>query len=306
MSTILGEVANLNSWVMYLLYGAIVAFITFESVFYLIRSIRRAKKLNMDMGKIKKVITSSITFSILPAIGIGIGVVTLVGALGIAFPAIRLSVIGSLQYEAQMAGGAADAITGTENGLTTIMNSGGITGDQFLTIAVIMTVGIIWGPLFVSTVFKKLQPKLSKLASLNLGSENEMLDEGKKNNMGDLIFSIVFIGLILGYFSMAISTVFGTTKITDPGTGEVIGSFKNINTIYGYYNLIAIIVAAIIMAIFEFLMKNPKMKFLEDLSVPVAMLVAMFVVGVISFFAQKNGWDPTLAETSTNIVRLVL
>ncbi len=299
MSTILGDVANLNSWVMYLLYGAIVAFITFESVFYLVRSVLRAKKLNMDMGKIKKVITSSISFSILPAIGIGIGVVTLVGALGIAFPAIRLSVIGSLQYEAQMAGGAADAITGTENGLTTIMNSGGISGDQFLTIAVIMTVGIIWGPLFVSTVFKKLQPKLSKLASLNLGSEVEMLDEGKKNNMGDLIFSIVFIGLILGYFSMAISTVFGKTEVN----GETISNMK---TIYGYYNLIAIVVAAIIMAFFEFLMKNPKMKFLADLSVPVAMLVAMFVVGVISFYAQKNGWDPTLAQTSARIVQAVI
>ena len=299
MSTILGDVANLNSWVMYLLYGAIVAFITFESVFYLVRSVLRAKKLNMDMGKIKKVITSSISFSILPAIGIGIGVVTLVGALGIAFPAIRLSVIGSLQYEAQMAGGAADAITGPENGLTTIMNSGGISGDQFLTIAVIMTVGIIWGPLFVSTVFKKLQPKLSKLASLNLGSEVEMLDEGKKNNMGDLIFSIVFIGLILGYFSMAISTVFGKTEVN----GETISNMK---TIYGYYNLIAIVVAAIIMAFFEFLMKNPKMKFLADLSVPVAMLVAMFVVGVISFYAQKNGWDPTLAQTSARIVQAVI
>ena len=299
MSTILGDVANLNSWVMYLLYGAIVAFITFESVFYLVRSVLRAKKLNMDMGKIKKVITSSISFSILPAIGIGIGVVTLVGALGIAFPAIRLSVIGSLQYEAQMAGGAADAITGTENGLTTIMNSGGISGDQFLTIAVIMTVGIIWGPLVVSTVFKKLQPKLSKLASLNLGSEVEMLDEGKKNNMGDLIFSIVFIGLILGYFSMAISTVFGKTEVN----GETISNMK---TIYGYYNLIAIVVAAIIMAFFEFLMKNPKMKFLADLSVPVAMLVAMFVVGVISFYAQKNGWDPTLAQTSARIVQAVI
>ena len=179
------------------------------------------------------------------------------------------------------------------------MNSGGISGDQFLTIAVIMTVGIIWGPLFVSTVFKKLQPKLSKLASLNLGSEVEMLDEGKKNNMGDLIFSIVFIGLILGYFSMAISTVFGKTEVN----GETISNMK---TIYGYYNLIAIVVAAIIMAFFEFLMKNPKMKFLADLSVPVAMLVAMFVVGVISFYAQKNGWDPTLAQTSARIVQAVI
>ncbi|MBO4695478.1 MAG: DUF5058 family protein [Clostridia bacterium] len=301
MSTILSGVDGKNSWVMYLLYGAIVAFITFESIFYLIRSIRRAKKLNMDMGKIKKVITSSITFSILPAIGIGIGVVTLVGALGIAFPAIRLSVIGSLQYEAQMAGGAANAITNSKNGLTILMSQGGISGSEFLTIAVIMTIGIIWGPLFVSTFYKKLQPKFAKLAAIKLDSESEMLNEGKKNNIGDLVFSVVFIGLILGYFSMALSTVFGHTKIE--GIEDPV---PNWTTIYGYYNLIAIVVAAIIMAIFEFLMKNPKLKFLDDLSVPVAMLIAMLVVGIISFFAKNNGWDPTLVETSTNIVHLVL
>ena len=295
INTLAANSINMNSWVMYLMYGLIVAFVTFESIFYLVRSILRAKKLNMDMGKIKKVITSSVSFSILPAIGIGIGVVTLVGALGIAFPAIRLSVIGSLQYEAQMADGAATAVGGS---MTILI--GNMTADDFLTIAVVMTVGIIWGPLLVSLFFKKLQPKFSKLAAVSLKSENEMLlDDGKKNNIGDLIFSVVFIGLVLGYLAMAISTIFGTTKLAD-GT-----KISNMHTIYGYYNLIAVVVAAILMAIFEFLMKNPKMKWLSDLSIPVSMLVAMGVVAIISYYAQQNGWDPTLVQTANAVSSII-
>ena len=280
---------NMNAWPMYLMYGLIVAFITFESIFYLVRSVLRAKKLNMDMGKIKKVITTSISFSILPAIGIGIGVVTLVGALGIAFPAIRLSVIGSLQYEVQMADGAATAIGGSFTELIGNMNA-----DYFLTIAVVMTVGIVWGPLLISLFFKKLQPKFAKIASMNLKSEGEMLlDDGKKNNIGDLIFSVVFIGLILGYLAMAISTIFATETV------EGHREFINIHSINGYYNLIAIVVASILMAFFELLMKSPKMKWLSDLSIPIAMLVAMAVVAIISYFAQQNGWDPTLAQAAS-------
>ena len=295
MINTLADSINMNEWVMYLMYGLIVAFVTFESIFYLVRSILRAKKLNMDMGKIKKVITSSVSFSILPAIGIGIGVVTLVGALGIAFPAIRLSVIGSLQYEAQMADGAATAVGGSMTNLI-----GNMTADDFLTIAVVMTVGIIWGPLLVSLFFKKLQPKFSKLAAMSTNSNELPLDDNsKKNNIGDLIFSVVFIGLVLGYLAMAISTIFGTTKLAD-GT-----KIANMHTIYGYYNLIAVVVAAILMAFFEFLMKNPKMKWLSDLSIPVSMLVSMAVVAIISYFAQQNGWDPTLIQTANAVSSVI-
>ena len=85
---------SVNSPIIYALYAAIVLFVVAESVFYLVKSLRRAKQIGMDMGVIKKVITTSVTFSVLPATGVAIGVATLVGALGVAFPAIRLSVIG--------------------------------------------------------------------------------------------------------------------------------------------------------------------------------------------------------------------
>lgn len=55
-----------NSWLMYVLYAGVVVIVVAMSVYYIIRSVRRAKQLGMDMGKIKKVVTTSATFPFCP------------------------------------------------------------------------------------------------------------------------------------------------------------------------------------------------------------------------------------------------
>ena len=94
---------SLRHPIIYVLYGIVLAFVISLSLYYMLTAIKHAKQLGIESSKIKKVITTSATFSILPGLGIALGVVTLVGTLGVAFPAIRLSVVGSLQYETQMA-----------------------------------------------------------------------------------------------------------------------------------------------------------------------------------------------------------
>ena len=280
-----------DSWVMYLMYGLIVAFVSVEAIYYLVKSIRRAMKIGMDMGKIKRVITTSATFSVLPAIGIGIGVVTLVGAIGIALPAIRLSVVGSLQYETQVADAAASAMAGS---MANLMQEG-VTPKAFVTIAFMMTIAIIWGCLFVVLFYKRLQPKLTKLGKKDLSaskSVNKFVDQ-KKINIGDLAFQIAFIGMIIAYLSMAISTVFGTTKLEDGST------FQNMYTTYGYYNLIAVVVAAGCMMGFDVLVNKLNWKWLDSFSTAFSMIIAMVVVAIIAYFAQVNGWDPTLTVAET-------
>ena len=282
---------NPDEWVMYLMYGLIVAFVSVEAIYYLVKSIRRAKKIGMDMGKIKRVITTSATFSVLPAIGIGIGVVTLVGAIGIALPAIRLSVVGSLQYETQVADAAASAMAGS---MAQLMQEG-VTPKAFVTIAFMMTLAIIWGCLFVVLFYKRLQPKLTKLGKKDLSaskSVNKFVDQ-KKINIGDLAFQIAFIGMIIAYLSMAISTVFGTTKLEDGST------FQNMYTTYGYYNLIAVVVAAGCMMGFDVLVNKLNWKWLDSFSTAFSMIIAMVVVAIIAYFAQVNGWDPTLTVAET-------
>lgn len=267
---------NPDSWVMYLMYALIVVFISAEAIFYLVKSVKKAKQIGMDMTKIKKVIKTSASFSVLPAIGIGIGVVTLIGSLGITVPAIRLSVIGALQYETQMADGAAKAITGSTDGLTLLIQRG-VTAQDYATIVTLMTIAIIAGPVLVVLFYKKLQPKLAKLGAMKVGgavdpdtaTKNLESDAKKANpngiNLGDLAFQVSFIGMIIGYIAMSIGAIAAM-----PGR------------ITSYYNFIAVIVAALFMVLSDFLVKKLHWKWLDDFSVAFSMLFAMLIVGIIS------------------------
>ena len=267
---------NPDSWVMYLMYALIVVFISAEAIFYLVKSVKKAKKIGMDMTKIKKVIKTSASFSVLPAIGIGIGVVTLIGSLGITVPAIRLSVIGALQYETQMADGAAKAITDSTDDLTLLIQRG-VTAQDYATIVTLMTVAIIAGPVLVVLFYKKLQPKLAKLGAMKVGgavdpdaaTKNLESDAKKANpngiNLGDLAFQVSFIGMIIGYIAMSIGAIAAM-----PGR------------ITSYYNFIAVIVAALFMVLSDFLVKKLNWKWLDDFSVAFSMLFAMLIVGIIS------------------------
>lgn len=267
---------NPDSWVMYLMYALIVVFISAEAIFYLVKSVKKAKQIGMDMTKIKKVIKTSASFSVLPAIGIGIGVVTLIGSLGITVPAIRLSVIGALQYETQMADGAAKAITGSTDGLTLLIQRG-VTAQDYATIVTLMTVAIIAGPVLVVLFYKKLQPKLAKLGAMKVGgavdpdtaTKNLESDAKKASpngiNLGDLAFQVSFIGMIIGYIAMSIGAIAAM-----PGR------------ITSYYNFIAVIVAALFMVLSDFLVKKLHWKWLDDFSVAFSMLFAMLIVGIIS------------------------
>lgn len=266
-----------DSHLIYGLYGAVVAFVVAMSLYYIIHSVRRAKALKMDMGKIKKVVTTSAVFSILPAVGIGIGVVTLIGSIGIALPAIRLSVIGSLQYETMMADGAATAIAGSMDKFI----SGTITAQDFVTIATVMTIPILTGPLVVIFFYKKFQPKVQMLSSKTSATS------GGGINIGDLLFQVVFIGMILGYLAMSLTTITSGVGYLD-----------------NYYNFIAIVVAAICMYVCDLLIGKCGQKWLDSFSTPLSMLIAMAVVAVISYFSYENVWplDPETAAAAAAAV----
>ena len=78
----------LNSAPLYLICGGIIAFVAVICVIFLIRAYRAGIAMGMDKGKMKTVITSSATFSILPSVGILLGVIALSGSLGIPCPCL--------------------------------------------------------------------------------------------------------------------------------------------------------------------------------------------------------------------------
>ncbi len=267
---------HLDDPIMFVLYGVVLAFVVALCLFYILSALKRAKQLGIESTKIKKVVSSSIAFSVLPGLGIALGVVTLVGTLGVAFPAIRLSVVGALQYETQMADGTATAIAGSMSALM----AQGMTARDFATIAMIMTIAICTGGIEVLFFYRMYQPKIGKLMTKSASSGTK-----KSVNIGDLVFQVVFIGMVIGYLAMSIGTITKAVAFVD-----------------SYYYFIAVIVAMGVMYVCELLINKAGWKWLDSFSTPVSMLIAMIVVGILSFCAHKYGWALSTTSDATQAV----
>ena len=101
---------QLNRGEIWLVCGVIVAVIAVICVIFIVRAWRAGKALGMDPVRMRRAVTSSATFSILPSVGILLGVLALSGSLGTPWPWLRLSVIGALHYETSVAEGAAEQL----------------------------------------------------------------------------------------------------------------------------------------------------------------------------------------------------
>ena len=108
---------QVNSPILFVLVGAIIALVVAQSVFFLARAVKRAKELGIAKDTVKKTITSAAVFTIAPAVAVLVGVVALSKSLGVALPWLRLSVIGSITYETVAAGNALEA-AGSSPGTT--------------------------------------------------------------------------------------------------------------------------------------------------------------------------------------------
>ena len=239
-------ISQLNSAPLYLICGGIVAFVAAVCVIFMVRAYRAGIAIGMDPVKLKRTLTSSVTFSILPSVGILLGVIALSGSLGTPWPWLRLSVIGALHYETQVAQAAAERV-----GLTTL-SAAEMTPVAFSTIALLMSVCIMWG-MVLSFFFNK--GYLKKLS----GNPKEKKD-GKKS-FGDTAMVAMFIGLVSTYI------------------GSYIGGFvSGKGTLSFQGDLTPIIVAAVsalCMAGFIYLTEKKNMVWLESFSIAGSMLAGM-------------------------------
>ena len=126
--------SKLNSAPMYLICGGIIAFVAVVCVIFLVRAYRAGIAMGIDRTRMNRVITSSATFSLLPSVGILLGVIALSGSLGTPWPWLRLSVIGALHYETQVAQAAAEQV-----GMSTL-SAAEMTPSGFATIALLMSI----------------------------------------------------------------------------------------------------------------------------------------------------------------------
>ncbi|MDD4184104.1 MAG: DUF5058 family protein [Candidatus Izemoplasmatales bacterium] len=246
-----------EAWWMYLLGGLVTAFIILGSVYFGIKGYQQAKELKMPQATIKKTVISSISFSVLPSIGIFIGVITMAGLLGIPLPWIRLSVVGALHYELMAVSVASEGITVAT-----------MTMENFVTIAFAMTISIMWGGLFALFFFKKYQAKvLNKVTS------------GNERSFGKLLFDAVFIGMISAYLGDAFAKIFRyDTKVVVDGSYVIDGQGNYVlEDNRTFVPIIVFLSAMLFMGFLDLLIKKAKLKWLENFQLALSMLFGMTI-----------------------------
>jgi hypothetical protein len=236
-----------NAAQLYAIVAVVLTVMTAVCAVFLVKSYRAGVKIGMDKAVLRRTITASATFTLLPSISILLGVIALSGSLGVPFSWLRLSVIGSLQYELNVAEIAAQSV-----GLTGLRLQE-LSPGAFITIALVMSVGILGGILccifFLKGYMKKLAGKPRK-------------ESTGKPGFGAHATTALFVGLCATF----------------------VGSYVGRAVHADWMPLAVAVIAGAVMGLLEYLTHKKGMVWLENFSLAASMLAAMaaaVVLGVI-------------------------
>ena len=264
-----------NSWWMYMLGAVVVLFVLAGCIFFIIKAFKDAKKLGMDGKMLKKVIFDSFLFTILPSVSILIGVVALSGKLGVPLPWIRLTVIGALHYE----GAAVKAVIGDATSVA--------TPEMFVTIAFVMTLGILTGPLFCLFGFKAYDKKMlakTRVSEEEVKEEVEVVEETSeevkkpKQNFGSILFNAVFIAMVSSFLAVDAVKIFKTGALDKEGVP--------VTPVNSYIPLIVIGVTFLSMFVCDILEKKCNQKWLSSFGLGLSMVMGMISAVIVNLIAM--------------------
>ena len=229
-----------NHPVLFLLAGIIVLIVLAQSLFFLRKAWRRGKEIGMPMDKLRRVVIGTAIFTVAPALAIVISVISLSKKLGIPLPWMRLSVVGAITYETPAAANALSAM-GLE--WAKIQE---LTATQYVTVAAVMTMGIMVGIWLVPVVGKRL---ISGMINLE-----------KRDKKWGEIFSVA---LFLGMISAFLGYVFD--DFTDVFRGDLSGLIPPL----------VMLVSAAMMGICALAMKKLNWRWMNDYALPISLLAGM-------------------------------
>lgn len=194
------EVANSSA--VWILVSIGLVYVAYLALAFFIKARKRCLALGIDAGKIKKVVTSTLTFMIVPALAMLIGFLTLASALGTPLSWFRLSVVGATTYELM----AADTVSSTM-GFSNLVAARGESGSMFVAVMFVMAVGILGGIITSSIFCKKITTSLSSYT--------------KKNAAWGVIFTGSFLMSMIAVF-LPSQLIKGPVAIATTVTGALI------------------------------------------------------------------------------------
>ena len=233
-----------NHPILFLLAGLLVAVVLGQSVYFLVKALRRSKELGMDQTKIRKTIQTAAVFTIAPAVSIVISVIALSKSLGLPLPWLRLSVVGSLSYEAIAAENAVSAM-----GLS-LGKIEALTAQQYVNVTLVMTISILVGIWLVPVIGKKLLGGMSSLSK-------------RDAKWAEIFQNAMFIGMIAAFLGFVFCDF---SRLWIPG---------DYNPTSGLVPVAVMGVSALVMVVCGLLMRKPKLKWLSDYALPISLVLGM-------------------------------
>ena len=257
---------SINHPVLFIIVGLLIAVVLGQSIFFLVKALKRSKELGMDQIKIKKTMKTAAIFTIAPAVAIVISVITLSKKLGLPMPWLRLSVIGSMSYETIAANNALSAM-GQSLGSATPL-----TAQQYVNVLLVMTVSIMLGIWLVPAIGRKLQNGMKSM-------------ENRDAKWADTFQSALFIGMIsafLGFVFCNVSRLWTAENgiVTEMSSGfaengDKIQVEKLFTATSGLVPVCTMIVSALVMVVCGLLMRKPKLKWLSEYALPISLIAGM-------------------------------
>jgi hypothetical protein len=271
-----------TSGFMYAVALIVIGFVVVQSVFFLVKSLKRARELGIAKETLRTTMISSAMFTVAPAISILATVIVLANALGIVLPWIRLSVIGNLAYETTAAQSALDFWGDTLNNSVT-------DPQKFATITWAMTLGSIAPLILLPFLCKKLQKKVGETVNKS----------EKSQKFGDAISAAAFIGIVMAFVSREIYSVTTQTVTAENAAGQI-EKVKMISGSAGFMSILVLICAIVFMLVLDIVCKKFKLTKLEPFAMPIAMFAAMGMAVLFTNVLPENlvshGWFEVGAE----------
>ena len=233
-------VFNVNHPVLFLLAGIIVLIVLAQSVYFLRKAWRRGKEIGMPMDKLKRIVIGTAVFTVAPATAIVISVISLSKKLGIPLPWMRLSVVGAITYETPAAGNGLSAM-----GLAWAKVSS-LSATEYVTVAAVMTMGIMTGIWLVPVVGKKL-----------IGG---MIDlERRDKKWGEVFSASLFLGMISAFLGYVFCNFAGVFR------GDLTGLIAPL----------VMLVSALMMGLCALALKKLGWRWMNDYALPISLLTGM-------------------------------
>ncbi len=230
---------SVNHPILFVLVGLIIAAVLGQSVYFLVRALRRARELGISRETVRKTVSSSAVFTVAPAVSILVSVVALSKSLGVALPWLRLSVIGSMSYEvvaSQNVLKAADIPDGTV-----------ITDPSiFLSVVWVMTLSIAAGLVLVPFMTKGIQSGMTKMGM-------------KDKRWGELFNNAMFLGMISAFLGFVFCDI---GQITTGNTACLIP-------------VLVMLTSALLMAVCGLLATRCHIRWLTDYALPLSLVGGM-------------------------------